>query len=86
VDQVVQDVDAVQRAFGKLLDRPLDDLDLAGPRLVAQAGGGAGQAPHLVPGGDQARHEPAADVSGRAGDKASHDHHVPTSSRLDFRP
>ena len=68
VDEVVQHVD-VRGCLGErrgIRRRPGDDLDLIAPVERGEAGGVAHEHPHAVARGEQARHEPAADVAGGA--------------------
>ena len=74
VDQVVRDVDAVQRRPQRRprpSASPAATSTSAAHGCVAQPAGGAGQAADAVTGGEQLGHEPAADVAGGAGDEDS---------------
>ena len=71
MDEVVGDVDARQGGVevGSVAGVALDDLDVVGPRVVAQPAGSADQAAHPVAGREQLGHETAPDVAGGAGDE-----------------
>ena len=74
VDQVVGDVDVVpspRRSESAVGGVGADDLDVSGPRAVAQALRVTGHDPHPVAGGEQLGDQPAADVAGRSGDEAA---------------
>ena len=77
VDEVVGDVDAVERAR-RASPAPSVALDAStwsihGPATAARR---AGQAAHPVAGGEQLGHQPAADVAGGAGHQAPSSSHV----------
>jgi hypothetical protein len=65
--EVVHDVHALDRTRDVVVRRDVtaDHLDARKPRHIPQLVRRACKAPHAEPGIEQARHEPAADVSGR---------------------
>ena len=79
VHEVVDDLDAVHRPVdrGTVAQVALDDVDGCRPRHVAQPLGPSHQHAHVVPGLDEARHEPASDVAGRTGHEHAHEHPRP---------
>jgi hypothetical protein len=70
--EVVDDVGAVKGVHqaAPVGDIALDDLDLPGPGHVPQPVRRADQAAHLMPLGQQQRHQPPADIPARAGHQA----------------
>ena len=79
VHEVVDDLDAVHRPVdrGTVAQVALDDVDGCRPRHVSQPFGPSHQHAHVVPGLDEARHEPASDVAGRTGHEHTHEHPSP---------
>src|SRR5690606_35146417 len=71
VHQVVGDVHVRQRRSQGLGGQHVapDDRHVGAPRVVAELLGRTGQAAHPVPGGEQFRDEPAADVAARPRDQ-----------------
>ena len=75
VHEVVDDLDIGHRPVdrGAIAEVALDDVDRCRPRHVAQSLGPAHEHPHVMPGLDEAGHEPSADVAGRAGHEYAHE-------------
>lgn len=73
VHQVVRDVHPLhRRAHGHLVRHvPAHDLRLPGPWMVPQPARRAGQTAHGMPGRQQLRHQPAAQVTGGTGDQTA---------------
>ena len=71
VDEVVGDVRAGEggRERGGVEDIAPRHLDLRQPVAALQAIGVAGEHAHAMARGEQARHEAAADIAGRAGEQ-----------------
>jgi len=77
VHEVVEDIHPHDRPLdvGGAREIAREHLDLVHPRNIAQACGVADDDAHLVPGLEQPRNEPAADVAGRPGDEHPHAGH-----------